>query len=182
MAALAIRDLRRIPGILSLSRIPLGVAFAAVSSKPPLAIGVLLISAITDVVDGWFARRFHEETSTGRVLDPITDKVFVSVVFLSLVSSRTLTVGEALLLGTRELCEAPLMLFWIRRRLYRARPVRGANLLGKVATAMQFAAVAAILLGTTHRRWWVISTAAWGLVAGLGYAVREFRDRAQVAS
>jgi phosphatidylglycerophosphate synthase len=182
MAAFEIRDLRRIPGILSLSRIPLGVAFAAVSSKPPLAIGVLLISAITDVADGWFARRFHQETSTGRVLDPITDKVFVLVVVLSLISSRTLTVGEALLLGMRELCEAPLMLFWIRGRLSRARPVRGANLLGKVATAMQFAAVAAILLGTTHRRWWVISTAACGLVAGLGYAVREFRDRTRVAS
>jgi phosphatidylglycerophosphate synthase len=148
-----------------------------VSAKPVLAILVLLLAAATDVADGWYARRFHEESPTGSILDPITDKIFVAAVVVSLMASRALSVGEALLLGMREVCEIALMLLLLSERQPRRRPVRGANRIGKAATVMQFMAVAAILLETSHRRWWVLSTAGCGLLAGLSYAIREWRDR-----
>jgi CDP-diacylglycerol--glycerol-3-phosphate 3-phosphatidyltransferase len=182
MAQLAARDLWRIPGLLSLSRIPLAALFVAWTSSPPAAIAVLLLAAATDIADGWFARRFHEETPTGRVLDPITDKIFVATVVVALVTSRILSFGEALLLGMRELCEVPLMLLFIRGRQRRHQPVRGANRLGKVATAMQFTSIAIILLDSPHRRWWVLSTAFLGVLAGLSYAIREWRHRAPSSS
>jgi len=176
MAELATRDLWRIPGLLSLSRIPLAMLFAALSSKPALAMCVLLLAAISDVLDGWYARRFRQETPAGRVLDPITDKIFVVTVIVSLVASKVLSVGEALLLGTREFCELALVLALVLKRQTRSRPVQGAKRAGKAATLMQFVAVGAILLASPHRRWWVWSTAACGLLAGLVYALREWRS------
>jgi CDP-diacylglycerol--glycerol-3-phosphate 3-phosphatidyltransferase len=177
MAQLVIRDLWRIPGLLSLSRIPLAALFIVSTANPPAAIAVMFLAALTDVADGWFARRFHQETPTGRVLDPITDKIFVGTMVVVLVTSRTISSGEALLLATREICEVPLTLVFIRGR-QRQKPVRSANRLGKAATVMQFTSVAAILLNSPHRRWWVASTAFCGLLAGLSYAMREWRQRA----
>jgi phosphatidylglycerophosphate synthase len=179
MKKLAMRDLWRIPGLLSLSRVPLAGVFAAVSAKPLPAIAVLALAAATDLADGWYARRFHEETATGRVLDPITDKLFVGTVIASLLASRSLTVGEALLLGTRELGELALLLVVLAVR-HRPRSIRGANRWGKIATLMQFMSVAAILLETPHRRWWILSTAACGMLTTMSYAQREWpgRDRA----
>jgi cardiolipin synthase len=179
MAELVTRDLWRIPGLLSLSRIPLAALFARVSSQPVPAMSVLFFAAVSDVLDGWYARRFHQETPMGRVLDPITDKIFVATVVVSLIASKTLSVGEALLLGTRELCELALVLPLMLKAQTRSRPVRGANHAGKAATLMQFVAVGAILLESPHRRWWLWSTAASGLLAGFVYALREWRTRTQ---
>ena len=57
MAQLVVRDLWRIPGLLSLSRIPLAALFILLTANPPAAIAVLFLAALTDVADGWFARR-----------------------------------------------------------------------------------------------------------------------------
>jgi phosphatidylglycerophosphate synthase len=182
MKKLAMRDLWRIPGLLSLSRVPLAAVFAAVSAKPLPAIAVLTLAAATDLADGWYARQFHQETPTGRVLDPITDKLFVGGVIASLLASRSLTVGEALLLGTRELGELALLLVVLAVRQHRPRPIRGANRWGKLATLMQFVSVAAILLETPYRQLWVLSTAACGIFATLSYARREWPGRDHASS
>ncbi|MBS2018843.1 MAG: CDP-alcohol phosphatidyltransferase family protein [Deltaproteobacteria bacterium] len=72
------RDLVRVPGLLSLSRLPLAVAFGfTVVSQPPLALTFLALAGLSDVLDGWYARRYGQATRTGAVLDAIVDKVFV---------------------------------------------------------------------------------------------------------
>jgi CDP-diacylglycerol--glycerol-3-phosphate 3-phosphatidyltransferase len=42
-----------------------------------IALVIFLVAAISDIVDGWLARRTGEVTSLGRVLDPFVDKVLV---------------------------------------------------------------------------------------------------------
>jgi cardiolipin synthase len=175
MGQYAARDLVRVPGLLSLARVPLGLVFPLVVDRPMAAIGVLGLAAMTDVADGWYARRFHQETPTGRILDAITDKIFVMIVVGTMIASGVLSITEAFLLATREICELGLLAAWALVRRHRQRPARGANLLGKVATVMQFAAVAAILLGTPHRIGWLLPTAACGVLSGLSYALREWR-------
>ena len=41
---------------------------------------VLLISGLTDVLDGFIARRFHQITDLGKILDPIADKLTVATI------------------------------------------------------------------------------------------------------
>ncbi|HEY8543012.1 MAG TPA: CDP-alcohol phosphatidyltransferase family protein, partial [Pseudothermotoga sp.] len=46
---------------------------------------IFLIGALTDYLDGFFARRLNQITKSGKVLDQIADKVFVSSVMIALI-------------------------------------------------------------------------------------------------
>jgi phosphatidylglycerophosphate synthase len=181
MGPYAARDVVRVPGLLSLARIPLGVAFPFVVDRPVLAMTVLAASAVTDVADGWYARRFGQETAMGRILDPITDKAFVTMVVGTMLLSKRLSVVEALLLGTRELCELVLLAWWAIAGRKRSRPAYGANRLGKIATVTQFIAVVAVLSGTTQHLLWIAPGALFGVLAGWSYARREWRHWTKAA-
>jgi cardiolipin synthase len=165
------RDLCLPPAWLSLSRIPLALGFACVVDRPFAALIVLALAALSDVLDGWTARRYRMVTITGAALDPITDKLFVLTVALSLVFSRHLSPMAVVLLGTRELGELPLVI-WLAAS-HKARVARAeqamANALGKLATALQFVAVAWALFGWQWLTAWLWATAAVGVIAALNY-------------
>ena len=71
-----------VSNLLSLSRIPLGVAFLAVQDPMSQAI-IVGAGALSDLLDGFVARITDTRTEIGAVLDPFCDRVFV---FLALVS------------------------------------------------------------------------------------------------
>ena len=77
--------LKNIPNILSLIRILLVFVFVFVLfalDMPILAIIVFLIAGITDVVDGYLARRFNWITNLGKILDPLADKLMQCTVLV----------------------------------------------------------------------------------------------------
>jgi CDP-diacylglycerol--glycerol-3-phosphate 3-phosphatidyltransferase len=47
---------------------------------------ILLVAASTDLADGYLARKRHEITTLGILLDPIADKLLISAAFISLVA------------------------------------------------------------------------------------------------
>ncbi len=179
------RDLLLVPGLLSLARIPLAILFPFVVARPLLALGVLLVSGATDVVDGWWARRYGQTTATGAAVDPITDKLFVASVVVTLVVMGKLPPVGIALLATREIGELPLVL-WIAashasRKARVEQPL--ANFPGKMATLLQFAAVAAALFGSPYTDGLLVATALVGALAAASYWVRELkRFRADRAS
>ncbi|HEX4405945.1 MAG TPA: CDP-alcohol phosphatidyltransferase family protein, partial [Polyangia bacterium] len=72
-----------LPNLLSLSRLPLGGVFwaALARGQDALPFGVLATAAVTDVLDGWTARRRGADPAgVGSWLDPICDKAFVGAV------------------------------------------------------------------------------------------------------
>lgn len=155
------RDLLRVPCLLSLARVPLAAAFPLVVADPRWAFGVLALSGISDVLDGWWARRFHQTSDLGAALDGITDKIFVLAVALTLLVTARLSTLEVLLLGARDLGEMLLLVALLRRRDARVRHEQPrADVFGKATTLLQFVAVSLALLGHPARTW-----AAWG--AGL---------------
>jgi len=172
----SLRDATRLPSLISLARLPLALAFPWVASKPVLAIGLLAAAALSDILDGQVARRCHQVTATGAALDALMDKVFVLAVVLSLLLGGSLTVLEALLLGTRDIAELPLAIRVARgHRIHRV--ARSSNPFGKLATVLQFMTLVAILLGTPHRGFWVLATGACGVLAAASYWVREERPQ-----
>ena len=79
---------------LTLGRIPLILVFLAVSLFAPhpagafwftIAFAAMILSAVTDLFDGYFARKFKVETRIGAYADPLTDKIFYLVTFPALV-------------------------------------------------------------------------------------------------
>ena len=73
-----------IPNMISIGRIFLVPVFALLytQDKVMAAMGVLLLAAASDVLDGAIARRFHMETELGRALDPVADKLIQATMML----------------------------------------------------------------------------------------------------
>ena len=173
------RDLLLVPGILSLLRIPLAASFPFVVGEPLVAFAVLVAAGLTDVLDGWYARRFGQVPPTGCAVDPVTDKLFVLTVATSLVLEGQLSLGAVVLLSAREIGELPLVV-WLALNP-RARGARAehpaANVPGKVATALQFAAVSAALFGAPYGSLWIGAAAAAGAFAAYAYWRRALATR-----
>ncbi len=166
---LDLRDAFKLPGLLSLSRLPLALMVPFVWSRPPLAVGVLGLAALTDVLDGFVARKLNQVTDTGAVLDPIMDKTFVLAVTATMIAARIVTPTEAALLATREIVELPLLAYVVG---FHVDGDRRANLAGKITTVLQFLAVGAILVHARRREFIVGATAVAGMVAGATYWAR----------
>ena len=66
-----------------------------------LALGVFLIAAGTDLLDGYLARRWKQVTTIGTLLDPIADKLLISAALVSLVQVRVLPGWMAVLIVGR---------------------------------------------------------------------------------
>lgn len=147
--------------------------------QPFVALVVLVAAALSDVLDGWVARRYQMVTATGTALDPITDKLFVLTVALTLVFHRNLSPLAVVLLSTREIGELPLVIWLASNRGARAARTRQAtaNGLGKLATALQFVAVAWALFRAPRLNVWLWVAASVGTVAALNYWRRAIRGR-----
>lgn len=172
------RDLLLVPSLISFVRLPLAALFPFVHDRPWVALGVLLASGLSDVLDGYWARKFDQATATGAVVDPITDKIFVLTVVITLVVAGNLSPVSVVLLSTRELGELPLVV-WLslsREARRRRKDHPKANAPGKAATALQFATVVAALFHWTWTPVLVGVTAAAGAVAAVVYWSRELRS------
>ena len=55
-----------------------------------VALFVFVAAALTDLVDGWAARTYGEQSSLGRILDPIADKLLVGATLLFLAFDDTI--------------------------------------------------------------------------------------------
>lgn len=76
-----------VPNSLSLARLVLaiGVGILIEYGQFTPAWIVFVIAASTDFVDGWWARRFHQITKLGRILDPFVDKIIITAAMVALV-------------------------------------------------------------------------------------------------
>ena len=75
-----------VPNVLTLIRIlmiPLYLILFADGSKYP-ALAVFLAASLTDLLDGMIARRFHQITNLGKLMDPLADKLMVLTVMFSM--------------------------------------------------------------------------------------------------
>jgi len=75
-----------VSNLLSLSRIFLAIPIYIFisTSETEILLVVLIITIITDYLDGYFARKFNEITELGKILDPFADKVCTTTGFIAL--------------------------------------------------------------------------------------------------
>ncbi len=72
-----------------IAAIPLVVIcfYSQLPNARPLAAILFGIAAITDLIDGWVARRYGQTSRFGEFLDPVADKLMVSIVLVMLVQA-----------------------------------------------------------------------------------------------
>jgi cardiolipin synthase len=166
------RELVLPANVLSLARIPLAVAFAVAvcARRDSVALAVLLLAGATDVADGWCARHLKQETVTGRVVDPLADKLFFATAAVALVAAGRLAVLGVFLLATREIAQLALAAtLAIRGRLLRIGSTTHSRAFGKITTTLQAATAAAALVWPVAGPPLIAGTAVCGAAAAVDY-------------
>lgn len=111
-------------------------------------LGLYVIGAVTDFLDGWVARKFNQITEFGRFLDPIADKIFVLAVMIMLIATDIVTgygVILILLILMREFLVSGIREFLGPRDI--KMPVTN---LAKWKTAAQMLALAFLIVSMHH--------------------------------
>lgn len=107
------------------------------------ALVVFLIAGVTDVLDGYIARRFNLITPLGTVLDPLADKLMLLTALFCLYLDGHLPLIVLLIIIAKEI----VMIFAASILYYKKeKTVLPANRLGKAASLLFFITVALILL------------------------------------
>ncbi len=181
------KDLFTIPNIITYFRIlcipafVILMAFAGVKDSFLLlyiALGVFVLAAVSDLFDGWIARRFNMQSGVGMALDPVADKAMHIAVLLCLALCTGLTplgknlVGKEVIPGivvaspwfvhygfviaifAKELVQVFIAIYVLRKGVSMK-----ANWLGKVSS---FTISLGVILGFFHQ---YVGYADWGILA-----------------
>lgn len=90
-------SLLNVPNQLTLARIALSVVLfvCMVAGWYGASFVIFIVTAATDWVDGYWARKYGQITQFGRVVDPFADKLFICGTFILLAAVRPLTDGTS---------------------------------------------------------------------------------------
>ena len=119
------------------------------------AAGVFILAAVTDWLDGWWARRYQQHSAFGAFLDPVADKMMVAVALFLIVQGHPtpwMAFWAAVIVG-REIAVSALR-EWMAELGARAH-VAVSNL-GKWKTAAQMAALVILLANAPVFTFWVL--------------------------
>ena len=124
-----------IPNCLTLVRlclIPFLITAYVCKGNALLAAGILLLSGLTDVLDGFIARRYNMFSDLGKALDPLADKLTQISLALCLVFRFPLMIAMLVVLCVKEAFVASTHLILVNR----SGKVNSARWHGKMTTVM----------------------------------------------
>lgn len=172
-----------VPNSLTLARIgsiPLIIFFLLFPNQLSSFLAAITFSAasLTDLLDGFFARRRKTVTSIGRLLDPIADKLLISAALIMLISLNRVPAWMVFLIIAREITITGLRGIGSSKGF-----IIDASALGKYKTSFQILATFGLLL---HFSYWGINFHKVGMVllwialiltlwSGTAYFVRFYR-------
>lgn len=117
----------------------------ATITSDTVALIIFLLAAATDLLDGYLARRWKQETTIGTLLDPIADKLLVSSALIALVEKHAVAGWLVVLLIGREFAVSGL------RSIASAEGYTiKASELGKTKTVAQVVAISLLMLKVHH--------------------------------
>jgi CDP-diacylglycerol--glycerol-3-phosphate 3-phosphatidyltransferase/cardiolipin synthase len=118
--------------------------------KNVIATVIFVFAALTDWLDGFLARRMHQESAFGQFLDPVADKLIVAAALLVLLNMDRVQVWVALIIIGREITISALR-EWMA--LLGAGKSVAVHLVGKLKTTSQLIAIPFLLLNDTLFGW-----------------------------
>jgi len=122
--------------------------------KHLLSTFIFWLAAVTDWLDGYFARRLNQSSAFGAFLDPVADKLMVSAALIVLVNLSLVDAAIAFIIIGREIAISALR-EWMAQ-LGNAKNV-AVSMLGKIKTTFQMLAILLLLyqdpLGTISTQW-----------------------------
>jgi len=158
-----------LPNIITLFRLVLApVAIFSMIYYPDsywIAGLLLIIAGLSDILDGYLARKNNQVSTLGTMLDPVADKLLMTGILLVLALRKEVKMIAIAVLLLKELA----LLFGglvLWKKVKRAIP---ASILGKGATVFLYIGVLSILFGFNFLHWFIYAGVALSVVAGLHY-------------
>jgi CDP-diacylglycerol--glycerol-3-phosphate 3-phosphatidyltransferase len=144
------QDVVNLPNSLTMLRIvmiPLVLGFMYQETRVGnfWAVIIFALAAVTDVIDGWLARRQGLISLLGQFLDPLADKLIILASLVAMVEINRVPGWVVIIIAARELCVTSLRTIAISEGL-----VISAGQGGKDKAALQNAAVAMLILHDTY--------------------------------
>ena len=98
------KHIMTISNIITFSRLVLlpFIVYFMLSGQRVAAFVLMLICLLSDGLDGYLARKLHQESQLGKFLDPLCDKVFLAVVLLTLLYMKAVPLWLVLLIVLRD--------------------------------------------------------------------------------
>jgi CDP-diacylglycerol--glycerol-3-phosphate 3-phosphatidyltransferase len=137
---------KHLPNFLTMGRLILAPPIVILLLFPgklasALAALIFLIASLTDYFDGFIARRFKLESSFGRFLDPIADKVLVTSALIMLIALDRVQAWVVMLIISREVAVSAL-----RATTKTWDTTLTPSRLGKLKTVFQFTAIVPLII------------------------------------
>lgn len=173
-----------LPNLLSATRVVLLPAVLWLLHRPDpesdrWAIVLLLVAGATDLLDGWLARHRHAVSPSGKVVDPLADKIVIGGLLVYLVLERGFPAWFLALLLARDVgLMAGAWLFYNRERI-----VFAADWTGKGTTF--FVSLLALAHILEARAWYLsltVAATAFLLASYVSYGRRALRWRDEVGT
>jgi phosphatidylglycerophosphate synthase len=166
-----------LPNTISLSRVVLALAFVLVS-EPWDRMALIAVAGLTDVMDGWLARRRKTESSAGALLDPLADRIFVLVAISTYLIEGKLTTGQYFIFLTRDIATA--VGFVVAKIIPVLRPaVFRARMLGKIVTVLQLITLATVIVLPEVSRILILTMGVVSVASIVDYTFALWRGRAR---
>jgi cardiolipin synthase len=116
------------------------------------ALVLLVVAGLTDLFDGFLARKLHQQTRIGQYLDPIADKLLLSTMFMVLAILHLIKWRYTVIVFSRDIC-----ILGVSAVLYATAGLRDfrPSIFGKMNTLSQIAAVFFVMLYLVFPAPWV---------------------------
>lgn len=163
------------PNLVSMSRFAMAVAFLA-TPAPDARIALIGAASLSDVLDGWIARRRHAVTRLGAMIDPIADRTFVLVAVAVFLATGRITRVQYFVLLFRDIMTAIGFLVartvsWLRAIPFRARWA------GKLVTTLQLLALIIVLVAPRGAPWAIGAVGVASIIAISDYTLALWHAR-----
>ncbi|MBX5480231.1 MAG: CDP-diacylglycerol--glycerol-3-phosphate 3-phosphatidyltransferase [Myxococcaceae bacterium] len=147
-----------VPNLLTLLRIlaiPLFVWFTYDADPwySVWAAAIFALASITDVIDGYLARKWNQMTVVGKLLDPLADKLIVTAAFVMMVRLGRIAAWVVIVLLARE-----FIITGLRSIAASEGIIISAGQEGKWKTSFQLTGIIALCIHYTHPLWLVFWT------------------------
>ncbi|TDX52930.1 CDP-diacylglycerol--glycerol-3-phosphate 3-phosphatidyltransferase [Orenia marismortui] len=158
--------------LLRIGLVPIFMAFLLIESLGTagryLALGVFILAAITDALDGYIARKEGLVTNLGKFIDPLADKLLISAALIALVDMQIISAWPAIIIIAREFAVTGLRVLAAAEGI-----VIAASNLGKYKTNAQIFAIIALILGLPFSQVLLWIAVILTLISGIDYLLKS---------
>jgi CDP-diacylglycerol--glycerol-3-phosphate 3-phosphatidyltransferase len=152
-----------LPNKLTISRFLLTAAFlvvmfSKVAFHQTIALALFVAGALSDLFDGYLARKHKLITNFGILMDPLADKILVCSAFIAFVGLQWIAAWMVVLIVARELAITGLRMLAASKSV-----VLAAEGYGKHKTISQMIAIVSSLVSHSYQQWGPFGSAIFGL-------------------